>query len=45
MLIARCLIQEQDILFLDEPFVGIDLVSEQIIMNLLQSLRREGKRL
>ncbi|MDU2662919.1 MAG: metal ABC transporter ATP-binding protein, partial [Clostridioides difficile] len=43
MLIARCLIQEQDILFLDEPFVGIDLVSEQIIMNLLQSLRREGK--
>ena len=28
MLIARCLIQEQDILFLDEPFVGIDLVSE-----------------
>lgn len=40
MLIARCLIQEQDILFLDEPFVGIDLVSEQIIMNLLQSLRR-----
>lgn len=43
MLMARCLIQEQDILFLDEPFVGIDLVSEQIIMNLLQSLRREGK--
>ena len=43
MLIAQCLIQEQDILFLDEPFVGIDLVSEQIIMNLLQSLRREGK--
>lgn len=29
--------------FLDEPFVGIDLVSEKIIVKLLKQLREEGK--
>ncbi len=29
--------------FLDEPFVGIDLVSERIIVDLLKKLRKEGK--
>lgn len=43
MLVARCLIQDLDYLFLDEPFVGIDSVSEQIIVNLLTELCHQGK--
>ncbi|GAA0454103.1 metal ABC transporter ATP-binding protein [Alkalibacillus silvisoli] len=43
--IARALAQEADILFLDEPFAGIDLSSEQIIINLLRKIRNEGKTL
>ena len=31
VLLARCLVQEADYIFLDEPFVGIDSVSEKII--------------
>lgn len=43
MLLARCLIQEQNYLFLDEPFVGIDSVSEAIIVSLLKKLAYQGK--
>ena len=43
VLIARCLVQEADIILLDEPFVGIDSVSEDIIMNTLRELRDKGK--
>ncbi|MFS0728415.1 metal ABC transporter ATP-binding protein [Paenibacillus sp. 1P07SE] len=41
--IARALSQQADIFFLDEPFVGIDLVSEKIIVDLLKKLRKDGK--
>lgn len=41
--IARALAQESDIFFLDEPFVGIDLMSEKIIVGILKKLRSEGK--
>ncbi|WP_166082364.1 metal ABC transporter ATP-binding protein [Erysipelothrix anatis] len=41
--IARALAQQADVFFLDEPFVGIDLVSETIIVDLLKELRAEGK--
>ncbi|MBP2623544.1 metal ABC transporter ATP-binding protein [Streptococcus oricebi] len=43
VLIARCLVQEADYIFLDEPFVGIDSVSEEIIMDTLRQLRDQGK--
>lgn len=43
VLIARTLVQNADLIFLDEPFVGIDIVSEEIIMNLLQDLKSQGK--
>lgn len=43
MLVARCLIQDLDYIFLDEPFVGIDSVSESIIVTTLKQLRDEGK--
>ena len=43
VLLARCLVQEADYIFLDEPFVGIDSVSEKIIMDLLQYLKEQEK--
>ncbi|RSJ92781.1 metal ABC transporter ATP-binding protein [Streptococcus cristatus] len=43
VLIARCLVQEAEYIFLDEPFVGIDSVSEEIIMATLRQLRKAGK--
>jgi len=39
VLMARCLVQNADYIFLDEPFVGIDSVSEQIIMETLGILK------
>ena len=43
MLVARCLVQDREIIFLDEPFVGIDAVSERIIMDILKNLRNQGR--
>ncbi|KAF1296026.1 manganese ABC transporter ATP-binding protein [Enterococcus sp. JM4C] len=43
VLIARCLVQNAEYIFLDEPFVGIDSVSERIIMRTLKQLKAEGK--
>ncbi|KRL34409.1 manganese ABC transporter ATP binding protein [Liquorilactobacillus uvarum DSM 19971] len=43
VLIARCLVQDADYLFLDEPFVGIDMVSENIIIKILKDLKKRGK--
>lgn len=41
--IARALAQETEVFLLDEPFVGIDMVSEELIMKILFKLRDEGK--
>lgn len=41
--LARALAQEADFFFLDEPFVGIDVASEKVIINILKGLRDEGK--
>lgn len=41
--IARALMQEADIYFMDEPFIGIDVGSETVIMSVLRRLRDEGK--
>lgn len=41
--IARALAQQADIFFLDEPFVGIDATSEEIIVRLLKDLQKQGK--
>lgn len=43
MLVARCLVQEADVILLDEPFVGIDSVSEGLIVGLLKELKAAGK--
>ena len=43
VLLARTLAQDAVLIFLDEPFVGIDIKSEGIIMDQLFKLRDEGK--
>ncbi|MGY0411842.1 metal ABC transporter ATP-binding protein [Staphylococcus sp. mip270_02] len=43
VLIARTLVQQTDIILLDEPFVGIDITSEEIIVELLKELSQKGK--
>jgi ABC-type Mn2+/Zn2+ transport system ATPase subunit len=42
VLLARALMQEAKILFLDEPFVGLDVVSEEALMKELKKLSAEG---
>ena len=41
--LARALAQQASIFILDEPFVGIDVVTEQLILNVLHTLRSSGK--
>lgn len=41
--LARSLIQEAKIYFLDEPFTGIDAATEQVMIQVLKKLAAEGK--
>ena len=41
--IARAMMQEAFIYFLDEPFSGIDITTEQLIMQIFKELAQEGK--
>ena len=43
VLVARALMSDSTIYLLDEPFVGIDFNSEQLIMEKLQHLKNQGK--
>ena len=43
VLVARALMSNSDIYCLDEPFVGIDIYSEQLIMKKIKHLRHMGK--
>lgn len=43
VLLARCMVQEANYIFLDEPFVGIDMVSEKVIMSIIRKWKEEGK--
>lgn len=43
--IARALCQQPEILFLDEPFVGIDITTEETIIRILKDLANQGKTL
>ncbi len=40
---ARALMQEPEVYFLDEPFAGIDISSETVLMDILRRLRTSGK--
>ena len=41
--LARALAQQADLFLLDEPFVGIDVASEEVIVRILKELREIGK--
>ncbi|MBT2217884.1 metal ABC transporter ATP-binding protein [Virgibacillus dakarensis] len=41
--IARALAQQAEVFFLDEPFVGIDIGSEETIIRILKELECQGK--
>lgn len=41
--LARALLQEADLYLMDEPFAGIDMATEKALIELLISLRAEGK--
>jgi len=41
--LARALMQEADLYFMDEPFAGIDASTEIVIINLLKKLLTNGK--
>ncbi|MEC3607621.1 metal ABC transporter ATP-binding protein [Bacillus glycinifermentans] len=41
--LARALAQEAELFCLDEPFVGIDVTSEETIVAILKELRNQGK--
>lgn len=41
--LARALAQEADLYLLDEPFAGVDAATEKAIMEVLKSLRAEGR--
>ena len=41
--LARALVQDADVYFMDEPFQGVDAVTERAIVSLLRDLREKGK--
>ena len=41
--LARALMQEADIYFMDEPFAGIDISTEKTIVKILKDLQKQGK--
>ncbi len=41
--LARALAQEADLYFMDEPFAGVDAATERAIVELLRTLKAEGK--
>ncbi len=41
--LARALVQDADLYFMDEPFSGVDAATERSIIQLLQELRSKGK--
>lgn len=41
--LARALVQDADVYFMDEPFQGVDAMTERAIVDLLKGLRSAGK--
>ena len=41
--IARALLQEADIYLMDEPFAGVDIATEKVLIKVLEGLRAQGK--
>lgn len=45
LFVARALMQEADFYILDEPFAGVDMGTEKLIIDILKKLKGEGKTL
>ena len=43
VLFARALVQEAPVLLLDEPFIGVDVPSEELLERLIRELAAEGR--
>lgn len=43
--LARALVQDADIYLMDEPFAGVDLATEKVIIEMLRALKNQGKTL
>jgi manganese/zinc/iron transport system ATP- binding protein len=41
--LARALVQDAQVYFMDEPFQGVDATTERAIVSLLKELREAGK--
>ena len=41
--LARALVQDAEVYFMDEPFQGVDATTERAIVELLRDLRAQGK--
>lgn len=41
--LARALVQDADLYFMDEPFAGVDATTEKAIISLLEQLKQQGK--
>lgn len=41
--LARALVQNADLYFMDEPFAAVDAATEKAIVEILQGMKREGK--
>lgn len=41
--LARALVQDADLYFMDEPFQGVDATTERAIIQILRTLREQGK--
>ncbi|MFS0560218.1 metal ABC transporter ATP-binding protein [Terribacillus sp. 179-K 1B1 HS] len=41
--LARALVQDAEVYFMDEPFVGVDAKTEKAIIDLLRELKKKGK--
>ncbi|HWQ83167.1 MAG TPA: metal ABC transporter ATP-binding protein, partial [Anaerolineales bacterium] len=42
MFIARALAQEAELMLMDEPFTGLDIISQQEILNIINELQRRS---
>jgi manganese/zinc/iron transport system ATP- binding protein len=43
LFIARALVQDADLFLLDEPFAGVDMATEKVIMEILRAQKKQGK--
>ena len=41
--LARALVQEADLYFMDEPFASVDAATEQAILDVLREMKNEGR--